>query len=117
MLLANVGAVLTTVLGVLALLFPVSVARVLGVEAKNPLGNSELRATYGGFFIGLGLGGWIAQSSTVFAVVGGAWCMAGIVRLLSIGFERSLSSKNVVGAGLELVVGFAMLSSSYPFVS
>ena len=115
MLIANGGAVITTLLGVLALLFPSSVARVLGVEARNPLGSSELRATYGGFFIGLGVGCWLAQSSVVFAVVGGAWCTAGCIRLLTICFERSLSSENVVGAAVELAVGFAMLSAIYSF--
>ncbi len=115
MLLANGGAMVTAVLGVLALLFPIAVARVLGVEAKNPLGNSELRATYGGFFIGLGVGCWLAQSSTVFAVVGGAWCAAGCVRLLTIFFEHSRSTENVFGAAVELAIGFAMLSSIYSF--
>jgi hypothetical protein len=112
MLIANGGAVITTLLGVLALLFPSSVARVLGVEARNPLGSSELRATYGGFFIGLGVGCWLAQSSVVF---GGAWCTAGCIRLLTICFERSLSSENVVGAAVELAIGFAMLSAIYSF--
>ena len=113
MLLANCGAVMTAVLGVLALLFPGSVASVLGVEAKNPLGWSELRATYGGFFLGLGAGCWIAQSSEVFAVVGGAWCAAGCVRLLTIWFERGLAWKNVAGAMFELAIGFAMLAAIY----
>ena len=112
MLLANVGAVMTAVLGGLGLLFPTSVARVLGVEPKNSLGNSELRATYGGFFVGLGVGCWMVQSSVVFAVVGGAWCSAGAVRLLTLGFDRSLMAKKIIGSTVELAIGFAMLSSS-----
>gem|GEM_PF-5292851 len=44
MLLANVRAVMTAVLGVLGLFFPISIARVPGVEPANSLGNSELRA-------------------------------------------------------------------------
>jgi hypothetical protein len=51
----------------------------------------------------------------VFAVVGGAWCTAGCIRLLTICFERSLSSENVVGAAVELAIGFAMLSAIYSF--
>lgn len=110
MLLANGGAIITATLGVLALLFPSSVARLLGVEAINSLGESELRATYGGFFVGLGLGCSIAQSSIAFAVVGSAWCFAGCVRLGTLAFDRSISSQNVVGTIVELGIGLAMLS-------
>jgi hypothetical protein len=35
--------------------------------------------------------------------------------LLTICFERSLSSENVVGAAVELAIGFAMLSAIYSF--
>ena len=115
MLLPNFGALINVGLGCLALLFPNSVARVLGIEAKSPLGGSELRATYGGFFIGLGVGCLIAQSSAVFTVVGGAWCAAGCIRVMIIGFERSWSLENVIGATVELTIGLAMLSASYPF--
>jgi hypothetical protein len=50
MLLPNFGAVLTVVLGFLGLLFPNAVGRVLGIDLDRPLGTSEFRATYGGFF-------------------------------------------------------------------
>lgn len=49
MLLPNLGAVLTVVLGFLGLLFPKAVGRVLGFDLDRPLGTSEFRATYGGF--------------------------------------------------------------------
>ncbi len=49
MLLPNLGAFLTVVLGFLGLLFPKAVGRVLGIDLDRPLGTSEFRATYGGF--------------------------------------------------------------------
>ena len=51
MLLPNCGAVVTVMLGCLGLLFPKAVGRVLGIEPDRPLGISEFRATYGGFFL------------------------------------------------------------------
>jgi hypothetical protein len=55
-LLANCGAVVTAVLGCFGLLFPSAVSRVLGIQSDGPLGISEFRATYGGFFLCLGIG-------------------------------------------------------------
>jgi hypothetical protein len=53
MLLPNCGAIVTAALGCLGLLFPSAVGRVLGVAPDRPLGISEFRATYGGFFCAL----------------------------------------------------------------
>jgi hypothetical protein len=78
MLLPNCGAVVTVMLGCLGLLFPKAVGRVLGIEPDRPLGISEFRATYGGFFLCLGIGCLVAQSVQVFTVVGAAWCAAAI---------------------------------------
>lgn len=73
MLLPNCGAVVTATLGCLGMLFPAAVGRVLGIRPAGPPGISELRATYGGFFLSLGIDNLGTQSATVFAVVGAAW--------------------------------------------
>ena len=56
---------------------------VLGIDLDRPLGTSEFRATYGGFFLSLGIGCIVAQSVQVFTIVGAAWCSAAIVRMVS----------------------------------
>lgn len=53
-MLAILGAFLTTVLGVLGAVAPARVARLVGIEPLGGFGLSEVRATYGGFFIALG---------------------------------------------------------------
>lgn len=110
-LLANCGAVVTAVLGCFGLLFPNAVSRVLGIQPDGPLGISEVRATYGGFFLCLGIGCFVAQSPSAFAVVGAAWCAAAAARLLSLAIDGSRSWQNVVGILFEAGVGVAMLAA------
>jgi hypothetical protein len=50
MMLPNFGTAVTAAIGCLGLLLPGTVSRVLGIHPEGPLGTSEFRATYGGFF-------------------------------------------------------------------
>ena len=111
MFLANCGALVTALLGCLGLLFPAAVCRVLGVDTQGPLGVSEVRATYGGFFLCLGIGCFVAQSPSAFTVVGAAWCAAAAARVLSFAVDGSRSWQNVVGILFEASVGGAMLAA------
>ena len=110
-LLANCGAVVTAVLGFFGLLFPSAVSRVLGIQPDGPLGISDFRATYGGFFLCLGIGCFVAQSPSAFTVVGAAWCAAAAARVLSLAVDGSRSWQNVVGILFEASVGGAMLAA------
>jgi hypothetical protein len=111
MLLPNCGAGVTLVLGCLGLLFPKAVGRVLGIEADRPLGVSEFRATYGGFFLCLGIGCLVAQSPQVFTVVGAAWCAAAFARVMSYAIDGSRTGHNLAGVGVEASIGLAMLAA------
>ena len=68
MLLPNCGAVATVMLGCLGLLFPKAVGRVIGIEPDKPLGISEFRATYGGFFVLRGICFQVAHSAQLLIV-------------------------------------------------
>ena len=111
MLLPNCGAAVTTVIGCLGLLLPAAVGRVLAIHPDGPLGISEFRATYGGFFMCLGIGCLIAQSVPVFTVVGAAWFAAAVVRLVSSVVDGSRSWRNLAGIGFEASVGLSMLAA------
>jgi len=99
------------VLGGLGLLFPRAVGRVLGLEPDRPPGISEFRATYGGFFLGLGLGCLVAQSVPVFTVVGSAWCAAAGARLVSCVVDGSRSGGTLAGVVIEAGIGAALLAA------
>jgi hypothetical protein len=110
-LLANCGALVTAALGFVGLLFPSAVSRVLGIQPDGPLGIAEFRATYGGFFLCLGIGCFVAQSPSAFTVVGAAWCAAAAARVVCFVVDGSRSWRNVVGILFEASVGGAMLAA------
>lgn len=111
MLLPNCGAVVMVMLGCVGLLVPERVGRVLGIEPERPLGISEFRATYGGFFLCLGIGCLAAQSAQVFTVVGAAWCAAALARTVSCAVDGSRTGRNLAGVGIEAGIGLAMLAA------
>ena len=53
-MLATLGALITVALGLLGALAPAAAARLVGVQPVGGVGLSEIRATYGGLFLGLG---------------------------------------------------------------
>lgn len=114
-LIANLGAAITLILGCLGLLFPKRVSRVLGIHPEGPLGMSEMRATYGGFFLCLGIGCLVTQSDTAFLVAGSAWCGAAIARLISVVADDSRSRENIIGFLVEATVGLMLLSAIFKF--
>lgn len=111
MLLPHCGAAVTAAIGCLGLLFPGTVSRILGIQPTGPLGVSEVRATYGGFFMGLGVGCLVSQSVPVFTAVGAAWCAAAVARIVSSVVDRSRSWHTLMGISFEAGVGLLMLSA------
>jgi Domain of unknown function (DUF4345) len=111
-LLTNIGAAITLALGVLGLVSPTSAAKLVGIKPDGVLGVSEIRATYGGFFIGLGLGCLWLQAPQAFLVAALAWIGAACARLLSVVLDRSLSVKNMGGIVLEAGIGALLLIGS-----
>ncbi len=110
-ILPNVAAVLTLGLGIAGLAFPIFIAEQLGIRPEGSLGRSEVRATYGGLFIGLGAICLWLQSREVFLVAGTAWTAAACGRILSMMIEREVTSKNLVGILVEGGIGGMFLVS------
>ena len=104
------GAVLTVFLGVLAVLSPGTVEKFVSVQAVGKLGVSEIRATYGGFFLGLSLFALYTQELNAFLALGFGWLGAAIVRGCTVLFG-AFSAKNVGGVVFELVIALMCLSS------
>jgi len=110
---ANLGALITLFLGCVGLLFPKRIGRTLGIRPIGALGVSELRATYGGFFLCLGAGCLATQSQQVFLLAGAAWCGAALARLLSFVIDKSHSRENVIGFIVESTIGLMKLSAIF----
>jgi hypothetical protein len=59
----------------------------------------------------LGIGCLVAQSVPVFTVVGAAWCVAALARVVSSAVDSSRSWHNLAGIGFEAGVGLSMLAA------
>jgi hypothetical protein len=107
---SNAGAFITFVLGLLALAYPNVIAKFVSVKPIGLTGVSEVRATYGGFFVALGGLCLYSQSSTVFLVAGVAWLGAALGRGLSVLMDRSYAPKNLAGILFESGIGTLLLA-------
>jgi hypothetical protein len=109
-LLAPAGALASALLGALGLCAPLRAARMVGLSPLGARGVSELRATYGGLFLGLGLAALLWQQPAAYGVAGIAWLGAAVARLASIVLDRSVSALNIGGVALEAVIGALLLA-------
>jgi hypothetical protein len=105
----TLGAIVTMGLGLLGLFFPASAASFVSIIPDGERGISEVRATYGGLFLAMGLFAVVAQSTDVFRVVGIAWLGAAGGRAFSAVHDNSRSGANLGGIVMEGVIGLSML--------
>ena len=104
------GAFITAGLGILGLLFPSKVSAFVSLTPDGLMGQSELRATYGGFFLGLGVMAIVLNSYTVYLVMGVAWVAAAAGRLISLLVDGNRQMKNVGGMAFEGIIGLLCLT-------
>ncbi|MEM7135658.1 MAG: DUF4345 family protein [Myxococcota bacterium] len=104
-----IAAGVTVALGALGLLNPSGAQKLTGVRASAREGISEIRATYGGFFLALGVTALMVREPIVFATLGYAWCGAAAGRLLSLFIDSVWTPKNVGGVLFEAAIGAAFL--------
>jgi hypothetical protein len=107
---ANVGAVVTLLLGCLGLFFPSRAAAFTSIAPVGPTGVSEIRATYGGLFAALGLACLVLQSVAVFSTAGVAWVGAAAGRAWSVLIDRNREPQNLGGTVFELALGLLLLA-------
>ncbi|MFM7062332.1 MAG: DUF4345 family protein [Actinomycetes bacterium] len=102
---AVLGASVSVLAGLLGLIWPRHVSKIIGLELPGPLGVSEFRATYGGLFVGAGAAVLAAGTKDAALVLGAAWLGAFAARMMSLVVDRSVSKENVAGCAIELAVG------------
>ena len=106
-----VAAGVTTALGALGLLNPNGAQSFTGVRASAREGVSEVRATYGGFFLALGIMALVTREPWVYATIGAAWCAAASARVLSLFIDKVWTPKNLGGVLFEGAIGAGFLAS------
>lgn len=105
----NISAVFFVLLGVFGFAFPKLAAAFVGLRPISAEGISEMRATLGSFFLGLGVACLWLQSPVAFMTVGIASVIAAVARLLSVFIDGSFSIKNVGGVFTEAILGAMLL--------
>jgi len=106
----NIGATLSLILGLLAVAWPSKIETFVSIKGVGKEGKSEVRATYGGFFIGISLYSLITQTPVAFIALGCGWLCAAIVRSVTLLFG-SATPKNVGGVAFEVSIGLLCMSA------
>ena len=104
-----VGAIISVVAGCLGLIWPHHVSRTIGLQIPGRLGKSEVRATYGGLFIGAGVAVLLIASSDAAMVLGAAWAGAFVARAISFVIDTSRTKENVAGLLIEGVMATLLI--------
>lgn len=99
------GCLITVALGMLGAFAPQKAALLVSIEPKGRTGVSEVRATYGGLFLGMGLTGFVLQDKAAFAVAAACWCGAAALRIISVFLDQNFSAKNLRAIGVEGLIG------------
>jgi len=110
---ANLGAVATLGLGLLGLFAPAKAAALTSLSPLGRDGRSEIRATYGGLFAGMGALCLVTQVELIFLTVGAAWIGAAVGRAWSVVTDQNLSRKNLGGLALESLIGLLLLAPGW----
>jgi hypothetical protein len=111
---ANAGAIATLALGMAGLVLPARVAAMVGLTPIGGPGLAEVRATYGGLFIGLGAACLLTDHPAACATAAAGWLGAALARLLSMVRDRREPAKNAAGLVVEGGIGLMLLTGALP---
>ena len=103
------GAVLTILVGLVALVRPEGVTGFTGLIPDGSRGISEIRSVLGGLFIAIGLAPFILNDPTAFKMLGITYLGIGIVRVISIVIDAATQGSNLFSLAFEIVFGVILV--------
>jgi hypothetical protein len=103
-LLKMIAALATAATGLLGLIRPTAVYGFTGLTASGVRGISEIRAIFGGLFIGLGIAP-LFLGTPAYLMLGIGYLAIAIARIASIVLDRSTSQSNWISLGIEILLG------------
>lgn len=115
MIILSIGAVISLTLGITAVLFPQKIASFVSLSINGTEGLAEIRATYGGFFIGISVYALFSQSTEAFLTLGIGWLIASLVRAITL-VTGSYTHKNLGAVLFEAFVGALCVGSVIPYL-
>ena len=108
MLLKIIAALATSATGLLALVKPTAVYGFTGLTANGVRGVSEIRAIFGGLFIGLGIAPFFLGAAA-YSMLGVGYLVIAAARGFSIVFDKSYAQSNLISLGIEIVLGIILM--------
>jgi hypothetical protein len=99
------GPAACLVLGVAAFVRPAEFAVQTGIAARSPLGRSELRAVFGGVFVGLAAVCLVLAAPAAYWTTAGAFFGGASAKVLSAALERGVFPAALPGLLVDLVAG------------
>jgi uncharacterized membrane protein len=111
----NIGQVLkiiatlaTAATGLLAFIKPTATYGFIGLNANGVRGVSEIRAIFGGLFIGLGLAP-LFLGTPAFQMLGIGYLAIAAARTFSIVFDKSYAQSNLISLVTEIILGVILV--------
>ena len=92
------------------MIHPRIIEAFVSIHAPSIEGKSEVRATYGGFFLGISAYALYSQSAEAFITIGVGWLGAALVRAVTL-FTGSFTIRNVGGVLFEILMGILCVGS------
>lgn len=108
MILKIIAALATVATGVLAFVKPAATYGFIGLNATGVRGVSEIRAIFGGLFIGLGLAP-LFLGATAYQMLGIGYLAIAVARTFSIVFDKSYAQSNLISLVIEIVLGAILI--------
>ena len=108
MILKIIAALATVATGLLAFVKPTATYGFIGLNANGVRGVSEIRAIFGGLFIGLGLAP-LFLGATAYQMLGIGYLAIAVARTFSIVFDKSYAQSNIISLVIEIVLGAILI--------
>jgi uncharacterized membrane protein HdeD (DUF308 family) len=104
-ILQYIACALTILVGAWSLFSPASAGKFTGLTPEGGRGITEIRAVLGMFFVALGLFPFIFPTDATFQMLGFAYLLVGVARLISIFVDKSGNQSNWISVASEFVLG------------
>lgn len=105
-IIAVIGTILT---GLFALFAPTKIEGFTGIKPVGGRGVTEIRAIFGGLFIGLGLAAFMLDSSVAYPVLGITYFAIAAVRAVSMLIDKSIERSNIISLAAEIIFGIILV--------
>ncbi len=104
-----IAVIVTIVIGLFALVAPTRIEGFTGLKTVGGRGVAEIRAIFGGVFIGMGVATFLLDKSIAYPMFGVIYLAIGLVRVVTIFLDKSRQSSNLISVASELTFGVLFL--------